>query len=255
VGAIFLVLGGLGLFFRGSVILRLMAVVRPGKIMRLVTDQQIAIGRKLFLLAGFGGLRKEVRRYPGTLPPVFLLVSNHQSLADIALLPQVFPSHHLRFVAKRELGRGVPYVSLALRLGRHAVISRTSNYRAGRRLLTRFADLAAEGVCPVVFAEGRRSRTGEVQEFQSGAFRIILERAPLPVLSFAVDGGYRISSLKRLLTNLRGTCYRAQPLTLYPPPRGKREILDVLARIEGEIGEQVRRWREPPAAALAPRVC
>ncbi|HVP17590.1 MAG TPA: lysophospholipid acyltransferase family protein [Spirochaetia bacterium] len=247
-GVIFLVLGGLGLLFRGSVILRFTAIFRPDEVTRRVTEQQISIGRKLFILAGFGGLRRDFRRYRGALPPVFMVVSNHQSLADIAVLPQIFPGHHLRFVAKKELARGVPYVSLSLRLGRHAVISRTSDYRAGRRILTRLADLTAEGVCPMVFPEGRRSGTGEVQQFQSGAFRIILERAPLPVLSVALDGGYRISTLTKLLTGLPGTCYRAQPLTLYPPPRGKREILDLLTRIEREIRGQVHRWREAPAA-------
>ncbi len=248
-GLLVFALGAIGLLARGSAVLRFKAIFQPSKIMGEVTRQQISIGRKLFLLASFAGLRHDFRRYRGPLPPVFLMVSNHQSLADIAVLPQCFPHHHIRFVAKRELAHGVPYVSLSLRLGRHAVISRTSNYRAGHRALARFADLAAEGVCPTVFPEGRRSRTGDVQEFQSGAFRIILERAPLPVLSVAVDGGYRISNLTRLVTNLRGTCYRAQPLTLYPPPRGKKEILDLLARIEREIKEQVRRWRQMPAGA------
>jgi 1-acyl-sn-glycerol-3-phosphate acyltransferase len=109
--------------------------------------------------------------------------------------------------------------------------------------MIKFADLAAEGVCPTVFPEGRRSTTGEVGVFQSGAFRVILERAPLPVLSVAVDGGYRISNLVRLFTNLRGTCYKALPLTLYPPPRGKKEVVDLLRRIEKEISAQVHRWR------------
>lgn len=232
-------------------ILRFAVIFRPGDVMRRVTEQQIAIGKRLFFLAGLGGMRHDFRRYQGVLPPAFLVVSNHQSLADIAVLPQMFPDRHLRFVAKKELARGVPYVSLALRLGRHAVISRTSEYRAGRRELVRFADLAKEGVCLSVFPEGRRSRSGEVQPFQSGAFRIILERIPLPVLSVALDGGYRISKLTKLLTGLSGALYRAQPLTLYPPPRGKREILDLLARTEREIGEQVERWRNEPRVGAA----
>ncbi|MGA2612263.1 MAG: lysophospholipid acyltransferase family protein [Spirochaetia bacterium] len=245
-GILVLVLGGLGLFLRGSLVLWLTAIFRPHDAMRKVTEQQFSIGRGLSYLAGFAGLRTDFQRYHGSLPKAFLLVSNHQSLADVALLPLVLPGHHIRFVAKSELKYGVPYVSLALRLGRHAVISRTSNYRAGRRAMVRLADLAAVGVCPAVFPEGRRSRTGEVQEFQSGAFRIILERAPLPVLSMAVDGGYRIASLGRLLTNIRGTWFRMRPLTLYPAPRGKKEILDLLARIKSEISQQVRLWRSSP---------
>ncbi len=241
-----LVFGGLGLLIRGAVILRFIAIFRPGDVMQRVTDQQVSIGRKLFLLASFAGLRRDFRRYDGPLPPVFLVVSNHQSLADIAAIPPMFPRHHIRYVAKRELGRLVPYVSLSLRFGRHAVISRTSDYRAGRATLVRLAELSAEGVCPTIFPEGSRSRTGDVHDFQSGAFRVILERAPLPVLSVALDGGYRISNLTRLVTSLPVTRYRAQPLTLYPPPRGKKEILDLLARIQREITDKVRQWREAP---------
>jgi 1-acyl-sn-glycerol-3-phosphate acyltransferase len=242
-GVLILFLGGLGIFVRGAAILRFTAIFHPREIMRRITEQQIVIGRQLFLLAQLAGLRTHFRRYTGALPPVFLLVSNHQSLADIPILPLIFPHHHIRFVAKSELKYGVPYISIALRLGRHAVISRTSDYRAGRRTILKIADLAVEGVCPVVFPEGRRSRTGEVQAFQSGAFRIIQERSPLPVLSVAVDGGYRISTLIRLVTKLRGTTYRAKPLTLYPAPRGKKEVLELLERVEEEIRTQVNLWR------------
>jgi 1-acyl-sn-glycerol-3-phosphate acyltransferase len=211
--------------------------------MQCVTRQQISIGRKLFVLAGMAGLRKDFHPYRGHLPKAFLVVSNHQSLADIAALPQLFPKHHTRFVAKNELKHGVPYVSLALRLGRHAVISRTSDYRAGRRAMVKLADLAVDGVCPMVFPEGRRSRTGGVQAFQSGAFRIILERAPLPVMSVAVDGAYRISTLTRLITNLGGTVCTVKPLTLHPAPHGKKEVLDLLEKVQKEIADQVRLWR------------
>jgi 1-acyl-sn-glycerol-3-phosphate acyltransferase len=251
VGIFPLALGGIGLLLRGSVVLHLAVLFRPDRIMQQVTDQQVRIGRGLFTLAGFGGLKREFHHYEGPLPPAFLIVSNHQSLADIPLIPQLFPRHHVRFVAKSQLKHGVPYVSLALRVGRHAVISRTSDYRAGRRTLARFAALSAEGVCPMVFPEGRRSRSGEIEEFQSGAFRIILERSPMPVLSVAVDGGYRIASLGRLVTRIRGTVYRAQPLTLYPAPHGKKQILELLETIKEEITVQVRRWREAPAAGRA----
>jgi len=63
------------------------------------------------------------------------------------------------------------------------------------------------------------------------------------VLSVAVDGGWRISRLHSLMSRLRGTRYRIKPLTLYPAPKGKREILDLLATIEKELAGQVRAWR------------
>ena len=123
------------------------------------------------------------------------------------------------------------------------MISRTSDFREGHRELVRFADLAKRGICPAVFPEGTRSKTGFVKSFQAGAVRIILERARLPVLSVAVDGGWRISNLPKALLRLSGTRYRVKPLTLYPAPKGKREILELLATIEKELGGQICAWR------------
>ena len=168
----------------------------------------------------------------------------HQTLADIPALTVAFHRRALRFVAKKSLGRWIPYVSTSLRWGKHALISRTGEYREGQQELRRFADLSKEGICPVVFPEGTRSRSGEVGDFYTGAVRIILERAPIPVLAVAIDGGYRIATLARLLGKLHGTHYRIRPLTLYPPPRGKKEIIELLEKVRNEIVGQVREWRE-----------
>ena len=73
--------------------------------------------------------------------------------------------------------------------GGHGLISRTGNYREGQQELSRFAGLTAQGICPVIFPEGTRSRTGRVRDFYAGGVRIILETAHMPVLSVAVDGG------------------------------------------------------------------
>src|SRR5471030_3173956 len=59
------------------------------------------------------GARLDVR---GELPPGrFVVVSNHQSTADVAILPWALRSMNLKFVAKEELGRHIPTVSMALR--------------------------------------------------------------------------------------------------------------------------------------------
>jgi 1-acyl-sn-glycerol-3-phosphate acyltransferase len=233
------------IFIRAGIILRLVALFRPDALLEHVSRTSPIISRTLFacprMIAGF---RLEVERWRGPrLPKVFLLVSNHQSLIDIPALMAAFPRHALRFVAKKELGRGLPYISFVLRRGYHALISRTSDFRAGHEELVRFADLARRGICPAVFPEGTRSKTGFVKSFQAGAVRIILDRAHLPVLSVAVDGGFSISNLPKLLTRLRGTRYRIKPLTLYPAPKGKREMLELLATIEQELGAQVCAWR------------
>ncbi len=243
-GAALALLCALFIFIRGGIILRLVALVRPRELSAHVTRTSPVISRGLFRCARMvAGVRLEREPWAGPpLPPVFLMVSNHQSLIDIPALMACFPRHGLRFVAKKELGRGLPYISLALRKA-HALISRTSDYRAGHEELVRFAELTRTGICPVVFPEGTRSKTGFVKDFQAGAVRIILERVQLPVLSVAVDGGWKISRIHSLLAHSRGARLRVKPLTLYPAPKGKREIMGLLATIHQELSDQVLAWR------------
>ncbi len=242
-GSVFFLLSTLALFLRGD--LHLMAARRRGRaaLMAEVSNGQRALARKLFHLARLlAGLRTDFRRFTGVLPRVFMIVSNHQSLADIPAIATVFPRHGMRFVAKRELGRGIPYISQSLRLGESALVSRTKDFGQGQQALRRLAALTDEGICPVIFPEGTRSRSGRVREFYAGAVRVVLERHPIPVLSVAVDGGKKIATITRVLLHLRGTTFRVKPLTLYPAPRGKKEIIELLGKLKAEITGQVDRW-------------
>jgi len=242
-GSGFFLLCALALFARAEVALIFASWRGRVSAMAEVSDGQRALARKLFLLARrIAGLKTDFHRFRGALPPVFMVVSNHQSLADIPALAVTFPRHGMRFVAKRELGRGVLYVSRSLREGESALVSRTSDFSQGQQELRRLGALSTEGICPVVFPEGTRSRTGRVQDFYTGAVRVILESHPLPVLSVAVDGGHVIATITRLLTRLPRCTYRVRPLTLYPAPRGKREIAELLEKVKAEITDQVDRW-------------
>jgi 1-acyl-sn-glycerol-3-phosphate acyltransferase len=246
--AAFVVICVVAIFIRAEIYLILVSWFSPGSTMDLITRYQRTVSRRLFILAQMiGGMRAEFAHYPGSLPRVFMIVSNHQSLVDIPALALAFPRSTVRYVSKKELGRGVPMVSRMLRVGQSALISRTSDYRRGHAELRRFAALTRQGYCPVVFPEGTRSRTGRVRDFQAGAVRIILEEEPMPVLSVAVDGGYSISKVWRLLANLRGARYRVKPLTLYPAPRGKKATVELLEKMRLEISAQVDAWRAEDA--------
>ncbi len=234
----------IAVFVHGDLRLRLRLLVHPDRGVGIVSGMQHPIVRALVRFAEFfTGFRVIVDPWSGpALPDRFLLVTNHQSMADIPLLMWAFPRHDLRFVAKKELKRFIPYISLSLRAGGHAIISRTGDFREGARAMAGLADLSAKGISPAVFPEGTRSRTGKLGRFNSGAVRIILERAPLPVLAAAIDGGWRISKLKGIMANFGRTRYRIRLLALHPAPRGKREILEMLGVVEREIRDQVDAW-------------
>ncbi len=228
-----------------DVAVRLACFFDPRNTLRNVGRLQISGLRSyLRIVAAYAGFR--VRLEPptaGPLPDSFLLVSNHQSLADIPVLAYAVADHQLGFVAKRELKWGVPAVSVGLRRGRHALIRRSGGFRQARRELVRLARLSAQGVCPVIFPEGTRSRTGRVGPFHSAAVRTILENAELPVLSAAVDGGHHIAGLKGLLRNLKGTRYRVRLLSVHAHSGTRTGIQTIIRRCHEEIAGQVEQWQ------------
>ncbi len=244
-GCFILLIAILFIFARAELSVRVREIFAPRTAMSWMDKEQKRVARHVFRFAApLTGLRIEAEPFRGgRLPEVFLLISNHQSLADIPALIHAFPRHSLRFVTKRELGYGIPMISYYLKKGGHALISRHGNYGEGKREMIRLARLSGKGICPVIFPEGSRTRTGNLRRFQTGAFRTVLENARLPVVSVAIDGGYSISRLGTLFSRIGGTVYRVKPLRVYPPPAGKQEMLELLAMIEKDISSQIEEWR------------
>jgi 1-acyl-sn-glycerol-3-phosphate acyltransferase len=114
---------------------------------------------------------------------VYVIVSNHQSLADIPLLS------HLRldtkWLAKAELFR-VPVFGWMLRMAGDVPVDR-SQPRQGARAIMQCAKYLRQHCSVVFFPEGGRSLDGEVQPFNEGAFQLAI-RERVPILPLVVEG-------------------------------------------------------------------
>lgn len=216
---------------------------------RVVTGFMQREARRLLGLASlFTGLQVD-RSLPSgaSLPNRFLIVSNHQSLADIVVLLAAFRTRLVKFVAKRELKYGVPGISQCLRLGGDAFVTRDGftrrRFERTRGELERLATLVREqSVCPVIFPEGTRSRDGRLGRFHSGAYRILAESSGAPVVIVALDGGTRISTLSTF-RQFRGIRYRIKYLGVRPAPHGKQQSLKLLEEARTLIDTELQRWR------------
>jgi 1-acyl-sn-glycerol-3-phosphate acyltransferase len=128
-----------------------------------------------------------------------ILMSNHQSLADIAAIVSTLPrSVRWRFVAKKELVR-VPIFGQALVASGHIIIDRGDRAKAVESL-HRAAGRIRAGTSVIVFPEGTRSPGGQLRLFKSGPFHLAIE-AQVPIVPITVSGSQRITPKGELLVH------------------------------------------------------
>ena len=178
----------------------------------------------------------------GEVPPGrFIVVSNHQSTADVAILPWALRSLNLKFVAKEELGRFIPTVSMALTHWGSALISRQGTKQDITRLKTMARALEHWEGSAVIFPEGTRSRDGRLLPYKAAAVRLVAEQAELPILPVVIDGTH-------VASDLVGFAWRM------PGARGTLTIGKAIApdawsgRIE-EVIKEIRTWADETICA------
>lgn len=129
-----------------------------------------------------------------------IIVCNHASLVDIPVVLAGLETN-FRLVVKRELGR-VPLMGWTLRRGDFILVSRDRVLDGARSLEEAEAKLAA-GKSVFFFADGTRSRNGELKPFKRGAF-VLAARSGYPVLPIALLGTHRLIP-NRTFKVFRGT--------------------------------------------------
>ncbi len=118
-----------------------------------------------------------------------ILVANHVSWYDVFAIGAVLPKH-FRFVAKKEL-EAVPLFGRAWRAAGHISIDRSNRGSAIESLARAGEALRSDNSAVVIFAEGTRSDTGELQPFKKGAFMLALGTG-VEIVPTAVVGTRRI---------------------------------------------------------------
>ncbi|MFA5271114.1 MAG: lysophospholipid acyltransferase family protein [Candidatus Omnitrophota bacterium] len=110
----------------------------------------------------------------------YIIVANHQSLADIVLAYQI--KTQFKWVAKKSLFK-VPFVGWSMSLAKHIKLER-GNFGSIKKIYREAAYWLRNGMSVLFFPEGTRSRTDEMGDFNNGAFKLaIKERVPiLPIL-------------------------------------------------------------------------
>lgn len=107
-----------------------------------------------------------------------IFVSNHQSTFDIPPIGWFFRKYHPKFVAKIELGKGIPSVSYNLRHGGAALINRKDAKQALTELGRFSKRIREKNWGAIIFPEGTRSRTGKPKPFSTNGLKMITKYNP-----------------------------------------------------------------------------
>lgn len=113
----------------------------------------------------------------------YMFVANHLSLLDILVLFRLF--YDFKWVSKAGIFR-VPVIGWNMRLNGYIPLVRGNRDSVTQMMATCEATLA-QGSSLMMFPEGTRSATGELQAFKTGAFELAAQ-AGVPIVPIVIQG-------------------------------------------------------------------
>jgi len=111
-----------------------------------------------------------------------IIVANHQSMYDIPPLIWFLRKHHVKFISKKELGRGIPSVSYNLRHGGSVLINRKDVLGSIKAIEGFASTIEQQHWAAVIFPEGTRSRTGKPKVFKTKGLMTMMNHAPSSIV-------------------------------------------------------------------------
>ena len=112
-----------------------------------------------------------------------IIVSNHQSMYDISPIMWYMRKHHVKFVSKKELGKGIPSVSYNLRHGGSVLIDRKNPRKALPDMMKFGEYIEKTNRAAVIFPEGTRSKDGAPKPFKTKGLEFTVHK-PIELATF-----------------------------------------------------------------------
>lgn len=157
----------------------------------------------------------------------FLLVCNHQHLADPGILLHCFPKSQLTFISKKE-NRKLPIINKFMHAIRCQFIDRDNDRKALRGIVECIRMIRADEVSVGVFPEGYTSRDGKLHHFRPGVFKIA-QKTGAPIVVCTING---TAPLFHNVIRLKRTPVALHLVDVIPPE-------DLVGKTTVEIAERV----------------
>lgn len=161
-----------------------------------------------------------------------IIVTNHQSMYDIPPIIWYMRKHHPKFVAKKELGKGIPSVSYNLRHGGGALIDRKDGKQAILEIGRLGAYIEKHNRSAVIFPEGTRSRTGKPKPFKPLGLKILMKKSPSALLvPITINNSWKILKYGKFPLGI-GAYLKFK---VHPPIENTGNADELIAQVEKQI--------------------
>jgi len=122
-----------------------------------------------------------------------IIISNHQSMYDIAMIIWFFRKRHPKFVSKRELAKWIPSISYNLRHGGSVLINRSDRKQALSQIAKLGEYIEENKFTTSLFPEGTRARDGIMKKFKPAGLVHLIHTAPSAlIVPVAVENSWKI---------------------------------------------------------------
>ena len=155
----------------------------------------------------------------------YFVVANHRSISDIPIIAAVLPLN-LRIMAKKELFK-IPFLGQTMLLYDFVPIDRRNRRTAVKSLEN--ARKKMKTLSFLVFPEGTRSRTEQVEKFKSGA--LWLTENGCQILPVALTGAEKIMEIGRFAINSGKVRMKILPPVRIRENESRQELAERLQKI------------------------
>jgi len=175
----------------------------------------------------------------------YVVVSNHQSMADIPLISNL--PWEMKWMGKAELFK-LPVIGWMMQLSGDIPVDR-KNPRSGAQAIIKAQRYLQKKCSVIIFPEGTRTLDGRVRPFTDGAFHLAI-RAKAPILPLAIEGSHDCIPKHSWKFGKPSDIF----LKVLPPiETSSLTIQDVSAlreRVRATIMEQIAEWRSLPVTEV-----
>ena len=169
-----------------------------------------------------------------------VVVANHQSLADPAVLIAMARPWVPAFVARRRYAM-VPVVRESMRWARCPVIDPTRDARGAVAVIAAAAARLEHGL--LIFPEGHRTTDGEIRPFRTSGLVAVLTTRRMPVYLAVTDGLWVNRRLVDFVFNVHRMRGRTEILGPFAPPEDASAISAFIDGLRETMVEHLARMR------------